>query len=144
MHDWLLDTNSGAATIAHVVWDMNGQVPQVTVEVTGGGELQIIVEVSLLGSRATRVSGRKHVSAADAARLRELARGPYGEPVRCTAAALLAFHEGATLELAARIASRMGSWLWTVVKRVQISGADALITLQFKQSEGVFPRFPHR
>lgn len=64
------------------------------------------------------------------------------ESVRCTASALLAFHDGEALAYAARPASAGESWMWILLHVVRRPGADALIGFAFKERKGGLPRYP--
>lgn len=129
---------------AHMVRDMNRQPPQIRLEIEPDGGVRIWVEVNLVGTGATRVSGREFVPSSMVTRLREIEGGAYDEAVRCTATALIAHHQGATRDEAARLASRSGSWLWRMVKLIQESGPDALIEHEYKESQGRLPRYPEQ
>ena len=127
---------------AHMVRDMNRQPPVIRLEVEPDGGVQLLVEVSLVGTGATRAAGREFVPTSLLPRLREIESGPYDEAVRCTASALLAHHDGANQEEAARLASRTNGWLQNMVRLVERDGPDALITHRYSQSGGNLPRYP--
>lgn len=110
-----------------MVRDMNRQPPQIRSEIGPDGGVRTSVEVDLIGTGATRASGREFVTLSLIARLRQIEDGPYDEAVRCTAAALIAHHNGATQDEATRLASRTGGWLATMLRLVEESCPDALI-----------------